>query len=110
MMIFRFTPNFEYQPTAEEQAQMHQEWGGFIGNLALKEKLVNTYQLGFEGKQIATNLSTSDGITISNNQTIGGTMVVTSNSIEEAVEMAKDCPILKMGGTVEVRSIIPMEN
>ena len=33
-----------------------------------------------------------------------------TNSLEEAVEMAKDSPILKMGGTVEVRNIIPMDN
>jgi hypothetical protein len=30
--------------------------------------------------------------------------------MEEATEMAKGCPILKMGGTVEVRDIIPMES
>jgi len=35
-------------------------------------------------------------------------MVVRANTLAEATEMAKDCPILKMGGTVEVRSINPM--
>lgn len=108
MMIFRFQPNFDYQPSAAEQAAMQQQWGAFIGQLALQEKLVSTYQLGFEGKQINTNISISDGILISENQTISGNMVVKANSLDEAVEMAKTCPILEMGGTVEVRSIIPM--
>lgn len=109
MMIFRFTPNFEYQPTEEEQTQMHDQWGRFIGEIALKEKLVSTYQLGFEGKQISNDLLVSNGVVIQDNQTIGGNMIVRANSLDEATEMAKGSPILTMGGTVEVRSIIPME-
>jgi len=108
MMLFRFKPNFEKQPTTKEQEEMQQQWGSFIGNLALKEKLVHTHQLGFEGKQISADLSISNGITISENLTIGGNMIVNSNSLNEAIELAKECPILKMGGTVEVRNILPM--
>jgi len=110
MMIFRFSPNPEYQPTKKEIEQMQQEWGSFIGNIAIKEKLDSTYQLGFEGKQIATDLSIKDGILICENKTISGNMIVKANSLDEATEMAKDSPILKMGGSVEVRNIIPMEN
>lgn len=107
---FRFTPNFEYQPTPQELAEMQQQWGSFIGNLALKEKLVNTYRLGFEGKQVATNLTILEGVLISEKQMVSGTMTINANSLDEAVTLAKECPILKMGGTVEVRNIIPMEN
>ena len=110
MMIFSFTPNPEYNPTKKEMEQMHQEWGSFIGNIAVKEKLVSTYQLGFDGKQIANDLSITDSILISENKTISGNMIVKANSLDEAVEMAKDSPILKMGGSVEVRNILPMEN
>ncbi|WP_299430885.1 YciI family protein [uncultured Maribacter sp.] len=110
MMLFRYTPNPDYKPTLQEMEQMRQDWGGFIGNIAMKEKLDSTYQLGFEGKQIAANSSVLDGILISDNKTISGNMIVNANSLEEAVEMAKDSPILKMGGSVEVRNIIPMDN
>lgn len=108
MMVFRFQPNFEYQPSAAEQEAMQQQWGAFIGQLALQEKLVSTHQLGFEGKQISRNKTVSDGILIAEKETIGGNMVVHAHSLEEAVELAKACPILDMGGSVEVRSIIPM--
>ena len=110
MMIFRYSPNPEYKPTTQEMEQMHQDWGSFIGNIAIKEKLDSTHQLGFEGKVIATDSSTTDGILIAENKTVSGNMIVKANSLEEAVEMAKDSPILKMGGTVEVRNIIPMDN
>ena len=109
MMIFKFTPNFNSEPTEEEKAQMTEAWGSFIGNIAIKEKLISTHQLGFEGKQIQSDQAVSDGISIVENQTMGGNMIVKANSLDEAVEMAKDSPILQMGGTVEVRSIIPMD-
>jgi len=109
MMIFRYTPNPEYVPTQEEIQQMQQDWGSFIGNIAIKEKLDSTNQLGFMGKQIAADSSISDGFNISDTKMVSGNMIVKANSLDEAVEMAKDSPILKMGGTVEVRDIIPMD-
>ena len=108
MMVFRFSPNPQYQPTTREIEQMKQDWGSFIGNIAIKEKLESTHQLGFDGKQILANSDVTDGVLISKNQTISGNMIVKANSMDEAVEMAKDSPILKMGGSVEVRNIIPM--
>jgi hypothetical protein len=108
MLVFRYEPNFNYQPTEAELNEMHQQWGAFFGTLAIQEKLVSTHQLGFEGKQIFADQSVSDGIHISDKQTVGGNMIVKANTIEEAVEIAKNCPILLMGGTVEVRSIQPM--
>lgn len=110
MMVFRFKPDFSYQPTEQEQAAMKEQWGSFIGNIAISEKLVSTYQLGFEGKQIHSNSSVVDGMLISEEQVMGGNMVVKANSLEEASELAKGCPILKMGGTVEIRTIRPMES
>ncbi len=110
MMLFSYTPNFNYQPTEKEMVEMKQDWGSFIGTIAIKEKLVSTYQLGFEGKQIAADTTIKKGILISENKTISGNMVVKANSLDEAVEMAKESPILKMGGSVEVRSIIPMNH
>jgi len=109
MMLFRFMPDFSHRPTEQELAAMKEQWGSFIGNIAISEKLVSTYRLGFEGKSIQSDTSVTDGILIADEKTISGNMVVKANSLEEASELAKGCPILKMGGTVEVRSIAPME-
>ena len=108
MLLFRYEPNNEYQPTQTEMNEMHQNWGVFIGNISIKEKLVSTHQLGFEGKQIFADKTVTEGIHISNKETLGGNMIIKANSMEEAVEIAKDCPILLMGGSVEVRVINPM--
>ncbi len=108
MLVFRYEPNNSYQPTEVEMNEMHQQWGVFIGNIAIQEKLVSTYQLSYEGKQIFADKSVMEGIHISDNQTLGGNMIVRANSINEAAEIAKNCPILSIGGMVEVRSIQPM--
>ncbi|MEL6558959.1 MAG: hypothetical protein AAFQ94_12295 [Bacteroidota bacterium] len=109
MMVFRFTPDFEKVPTEQEIAEMREQWGAFIGNLAIQEKLVSTYQLGFDSQLISVDGTVSDEIYYSDNRTISGNMIVKANGIDEATEMAKASPILKAGGTVEVRSIIPMD-
>ncbi len=108
MLVFRFEPNFEYQPTEEDLATMGQQWGAYYGELGSQGKLVSTHQLGFEGMQIAADQSTSEGIHIANSQTVGGNLIVNADSMAEAVEIGKKSPILLMGGTVEVRSILPM--
>jgi hypothetical protein len=36
---------------------------------------------------------------------IGGYLVITANDIDHAVELSKACPILEVGGSVEVRPI-----
>ncbi|MEA5461044.1 YciI family protein [Arcicella sp. LKC2W] len=108
MLLFRYEPNNNYQPTEVEMNEMHQQWGAFIGNIVIQEKLISTHQLSFEGKQIFANKSVTEGIHIADKQTLGGNMIVKANTIDEAVEMAKNCPILLMGGTVEVRAIQPM--
>jgi hypothetical protein len=108
MLLFRYEPTNDYVPTQSEIDEMQQSWGSFIGNIAVQEKLVSTHQLGFEGTQIFADKSINEGIYLSNNQTIAGNMIVKANSIAEAAEMAKNCPILNMGGNVEVRSIQPM--
>jgi hypothetical protein len=108
MLLFSFEPNFTYQPTESDMAEMQQSWGQFIGGLAIQERLVSTHQLGFEGKRITADQAVHEGINIANNMTLGGNMIVKANDLDHAVEMAKGCPILAMGGTVEVRNITPM--
>jgi len=108
MLLFRFEPNFNYQPTQSDLNLMHQSWGAFIGNIAIQEKLVSTHQLGFEGNLIFAGQPVESGIHIAENKTVAGNMIVKAANLEEATEMAKSCPILEMGGMVEVRSINPM--
>ena len=108
MLLFRYEPSNDYQPTEAEMNEQHQQWGAFFGNIAMQEKLVSTYQLGFEGNQIMPDKTIVGGYHIADKQTLGGNMVVTANSLNEATEIAMNCPILAIGGTIEVREINPI--
>jgi hypothetical protein len=107
MLVFRLEPTND-QPTAAQLQEMQKQWGEFIGNIAMQGKLVNTYQLGFEGMQIFADQTTKEGFHIADGQTLSGNMVLKADSMEVATELAKNCPILLMGGTVEIRNLIPM--
>lgn len=108
MLMFRYEPSNDYQPTEAQLNEQYQLWGAYIGGIAGQGKLVSTYQLGFSGKQVSASKVVTDGMYIAEKQTLGGNMVVKAESFDEVVEMAKGCPILLMGGSVEVRDIIPM--
>ena len=107
MLLFRFEPSNQ-QPTPEQLQEMGKQWGEFIGTIAMQGKLVSTYQLGFEGTKIFADKTTEEGFHIAEGQMVAGNMVLKAESMEVATELAKNCPILLMGGTVEVRSINPM--
>jgi hypothetical protein len=51
-----------------------------------------------------TNVVT-DGPYTEIKESVGGYTVVKADSLDEAVELAKGCPILTVGGNVEVREI-----
>ena len=108
MMLFRIELNYTYQPTEEDQAKQKQDWGSWIGNIASRARLVSTSQLDFNGKQLQADLSVKEGIYVADNTILGRNMVVKAKDLDDAIEMAKGCPILSMGGTVEVRGIVPM--
>jgi hypothetical protein len=57
MLVFRYEPNNNNQPTEAEMHERHQQWGAFIGNIAIQEKLVSTHQLSMDGKQILSDKS-----------------------------------------------------
>ncbi|MBL0146368.1 MAG: hypothetical protein IPP48_12045 [Chitinophagaceae bacterium] len=88
---------------------MHEQWSKFIGAIASQARLVSTNRLSFEGNIINKDLSISNGSNITNNETLSGNMVIKASSLIEATEMAKECPVLAMGGSVEVRAILPMQ-
>jgi hypothetical protein len=107
MLIFRMQPSNE-QPTPQQLEEMGKQWGEFIGGIAMQGKLVSTHQLGFEGKMIQADQSTTDGFNVAEGNMLAGNMVLKADSLEAATDLAKKCPILFMGGSVEVRSTIPM--
>src|SRR4051812_21718946 len=109
--LFVFRNDFQAlgQPSPEEMQVSMKKWMDWIGNFAAQNKLIDRgNRLHGDGKVVKTGNVITDGPYAEVKELIGGYTLVKAESLEEAAEMAKNCPILEMGGNVEVREINPM--
>ncbi|HEY9364672.1 MAG TPA: YciI family protein [Chitinophagaceae bacterium] len=79
----------------------------WIGGIAAQNKFSSGIGLPFEdAKVVRPNNIVTNGPFGDIKETIGGFITVKADSIEEAVEFAKGCPVLQgEGNSVEVRKI-----
>lgn len=112
ILIFRYVPNKNFKPTPKEENATKQAWGGWVGEIAAQVKFVSMNRIGFEGIIVHPNQGSTPGFyqDSTTEEFVSGNMIIKSDSLEEAFEIAKGCPILGLGGSVEVRSLIPMAN
>jgi hypothetical protein len=107
MLLFRMAPSNE-QPTAAQLEEMEQQWGAFFGKVGSQGAMVSTHHLGFTGKVITASQEALDGFHVADGQMVAGNLVIQANNMDEAIAIAKECPILYAGGSVEVRDVMPM--
>ncbi|MDB5152574.1 MAG: YCII-related domain protein [Mucilaginibacter sp.] len=79
----------------------------WIGGIAAQNKFVSGIGLLFaDAKVVRHNKVVTDGPFGEIKETIGGFIVIKADSVEEAAEFAKGCPVLQgEGNTMEVRRI-----
>ncbi|WP_223599017.1 YciI family protein [Chryseobacterium sp. GVT01B] len=109
-LIFRLKDVSDFKPSPE-QIQERLNW---LGSIAAQNKLVdkgNTL-LPAPGaaKTVRPNHIVTDGPYTEIKEFISGYIIVRAESIEEAVEMAKGNPIFKIGGNIEVREVLKVNN
>lgn len=108
--LFAFrSAHYSTPPTAtpEEAAAMTQKWMDWVGGIAAQGKLASRgNRLQFGGKVVKPNAVITDGPYTEIKEALGGFIVVKTDSLEDAAEIAKGCPILTIGGNVEVREMI----
>jgi len=108
MMIFRNAYEPAFKPSPEQMQASIKQWQDWIGGIAGQGKFIGTNRLGFEGKTLKPNNVVTDGPYAEVKEIVGGYILVKANSIDDALELAKGCPILNIGGHVEVRNIMPV--
>lgn len=79
----------------------------WIGSIAAQNKFVSGTGLLFDNAKVVKSKNiVTNGPFGDIKETIGGLMIVKADSVEEAVEFAKGCPVLQgEGNSVEVRRI-----
>ena len=108
MMIFRMAPMGDFQPTPEQMQESIKHWQDWIGGIAAQGKFVSTNQLGFTGKTVKPDGVITDGPYAEIKEIVGGYIIVKANDFEDALKLVEGCPILFMGGHVEVRDIMQL--
>lgn len=109
LFIFRVNPAVMAGRSPEEMQVSMQKWMDWIGGIAAQGKLIDRgNRLAYVGKVVKSDSIVTDGPFIEIKEAVGGYTMVKAESLEEASEMAKGCPVLLMGGNVEVRPIESM--
>jgi hypothetical protein len=111
LLIFRRNAmSEEAQPSPEQLQAMMKPWQDWMGNIAAQNKLVSSgNRLASDGRVVKSANVITNGPYVEMKEAIGGYIIVRANSLDEAAELSKDCPILKMDGNVEIRTIVPMD-
>ena len=108
-LIFRNEAGNEAKITPEVLATLMADWQNWVGGIAANGKLTSPgSRLGFDGRSIKPGNVIADGPYAEIKETLRGFHVVKAASIDDAIGIAKGCPILTIGGSVEVRDIILM--
>ena|ERR1044071_2699302 len=84
-------------------------WQDWMGSLAAQNKLVDRgNRLAGEGNMVKPDNIVTNGPYVEMKEAVGGYSIIKAKDLKEASELAKGCPILTVGGTVEVRPILGM--
>jgi hypothetical protein len=106
LLVFRGEYKAMPQGDQEEWQAMAKKWQDWIGGIAAQDKWVAAgQQLSSGGKVVRPNRVITDGPYTEIKETLIGYCTIKAESLEEAAELAKGCPILTVGGNVEVREI-----
>ena len=110
MYLFRSNPEAYRSISPEQMQQITKKWMDWKDTL---EKNGHIHQFGERldgsGKVIRSRGKASlvtDGPYVEVKDFVQGYLMVEAKDIEEAVELAKNCPILETDGTVEVRPFV----
>lgn len=110
MLMFRMDiTSKEAQPSPAQLEIYMKQWEKWIKDIDGQNNLVEGNHLSAEGKVLKSNNVTVDGPYAEKNESIAGYIIIKAANLDEAVNIAKSCPILQGEGTsVEVRQIAEM--
>ena len=104
LFVYRGSSDAMRKMTPEEMQQSMQKWGQWIGDGIQQGWMIDAGDgLTEEGKVVKAKLVT-DGPFAESKEVVGGFSIVRADTIA-AADLAKGCPALQSGGSVEVRRL-----
>jgi hypothetical protein len=94
------------QPSPEQLEVYMKQYRDWVGGIAAQNKFVGGTGLSTEGKVLKSNNVITDGPFAEIKESIAGFITIKAENFDDAVTIAKACPILNGdGNSVEVRKI-----
>lgn len=105
-LLFRYPGIDLAQVSKEEIQKVASKWKAWKEGIGKQGKLESEgSQLGLEGKVLKPGGVVSDGPFVEIRERLGGFIIVKAENMEEAITLAHGCPVLELGGSVEVRPL-----
>lgn len=108
MLLFRNAgPDTHAHLTAEQKVALTKQWNDWFEGLAAKGKVQHARPLALEGRVVSGpgGARVTDGPYAEGKEVVGGYFFLTVADMDEATEIAKQCPGLAQGLVVEVRRV-----
>lgn len=94
------------QPSPEQLQVYMKQYHDWVGGIAAQNKFVGGKGLSTEGKVLKAHKVITDGPFAEIKESIAGYIIIRAKDFNDAVSLAKDCPMLNgEGNSVEVRKI-----
>jgi hypothetical protein len=105
--MFLFRGGLDPQTASPEEMQQNmQQWMGWVEDLQKKNIYAAGEALLPTGKTLKKNNVVTDGPFAESKEIVGGFFIVKAETLDAAIEIAKGCPDLSLGGSVEVRDVM----
>jgi hypothetical protein len=107
LLLFRGGDGATVQGSPEKWQDHMQQSMRWMGKLAEEGKFIGAQPLETTGKQVTGSKKViTDGPFMEGKEFIGGYLMCKADSYDEAIEIAKGCPILEFeDGKIEVREV-----
>ena len=108
LLIFRADYKTMPKASPEEMQATTQRWMNWVAGIAAQGSLSDRgNRLVSSGKVLKGNGVISDGPYTEIKESVMGYTIIKAGSMEEAMKLSNDCPILSFGGSGEIREIDP---
>lgn len=107
--VFLFRGGLDFKTATTEQIQQAmQRWKTWMDELTAQGKMTGGNRLLPVGATVSgTAAQVTDGPYPEGKEIIGGYVGIKANDLDEALAIAKTCPILFYNGSAEVREVVP---
>ncbi len=109
LLLFRH-PQDNPDPTPEEMEKIFGRWMDWMKGMNAKGVFAGANRLQDTGRLLRgpRGATLTDGPFAESKEVVGGYIIVKADNYAQAVEIARGCPGLDRGATVEIREVEPL--